>query len=131
MKRALISVALALAPLAGSCASVPGYNAWIISDFCNTGGDDRPWSRTEAPSNAELYRSAARIDRSGWDSVPQDSREYWFTLPNGEIKLCRTNLTRPGGRHHWCNPRIVVWWSFRETESGPLIDNSQAPICLT
>lgn len=44
MKRVLVSIALALAPLASSCASLPVYNTWVISDFCNN-GDDRPRAR--------------------------------------------------------------------------------------
>lgn len=131
MNRILLSVALALAPLASSCASLPVYNTWVVSDFCHSGADDRAWARIEAPANAEAYRRVAQTDRDGWNSVPENAREYWFALPSGEVKLCRTNLTRPESRHHWCNPRIVAWWSFRETEAGPAIDRNQAPICLT
>jgi hypothetical protein len=126
------SIALALAPLASSCASLPGYGAWVISDFCNSGGDDRPWVRTEAPANADAYRTVAATDQSGMEAVPEGAREYWFALPSGAVKLCRTNLKRAEyGRTHWCNPPLAVWWSFRETEGGPVIENSQLPICLT
>ena len=131
MNRILISVALALAPLASSCASLPIYNSWVISDFCHSGGDDRGWVRTEAPANAEAYRSLARTVPEDWNSVPEDAGEYWFALPSGEVKLCRSDLTRSEGRLHWCNPRNVAWWTFRETESGPALVTSHAPICLT
>lgn len=130
MGRVLLSSALALTPLASSCASLPVYNTWVISDFCNN-GDDRPWTRAEAPSNADVYRRVAASDQSSMESVPDGAREYWFALPSGAVKLCMTNLTRPEGRLHWCSPRLVVWWSFRETEAGPVIENNQIPICLT
>lgn len=131
MNRVLLSVALALAPLASSCASLPIYNAWVISDFCNSGGDTREWVRTDPPANAEAYRRVAATDHSGMESVPEGAREYWFALPSGAVKLCMTSLKRSEGRLHWCNPPLAVWWSFRETESGPVIENSQFPICLT
>ncbi|MEZ5960857.1 MAG: hypothetical protein R3C30_10605 [Hyphomonadaceae bacterium] len=125
------SLALALAPLASSCASLPIYNSWVISDFCsNGGGDSRPWTRTEAPENADAYRAAAAVDEIGMQSVPERSREYWFALPDGQVKLCMTNLTRAEGRLHWCNPRLVVWWSFREAEDRPVIESSHAPMCF-
>jgi hypothetical protein len=131
MNRILLGIALALAPLASSCASLPVYNSWLISDFCNSGGDERGWVRTDAPANAETYRRVASGDEDAMDSVPEGAREYWFALPSGALKLCMTNLKRAEGRRHWCNPRLAVWWSFRETENGPVIENSQFPICVT
>ncbi|MEZ5957507.1 MAG: hypothetical protein R3C27_09890 [Hyphomonadaceae bacterium] len=129
MRQLLLSISLALAPLASSCASLPVYNTWIVSDFCHA-GDDRPWTRTEAPANADAYRRVAMSDRDTVESIPERSREYWFASPSGAVKLCMTNLTRAEGRLHWCNPRLVVWWSFRETEAGPAIENNHAPMCF-
>lgn len=131
MKWILPSIALALAPLAGSCASTPLYGNWVIDDYCSAGGNQRTWVRTEAPANAETYRRIAAADTETSDSVPANSREYWYSAPGGEVKLCRTNLQRAGGRRDWCNPRRVVWWTFRESETGPVIDNSHLPICIT
>lgn len=130
MKWILPGIALALAPLASSCASLPGYGEWVISDFCNS-ADGRGWVRTDAPANADAYRGVAAEDNDSMDSVPEGAREYWFASPGGEVKLCRSSLKRSGGRRDWCNPRLAVWWSFRDTESGPVIENSSVPICLT
>lgn len=130
MKWIAPSLALALAPLAG-CASTPGYGAWVINDYCGAYiSSQTGWTRTEAPANADSYRAAARTDHHTFDSVPENSSEYWFTRA-GEIKLCYTNLQRSAGRRHWCNPRLAVWWVFRDTETGPVIENSQLPICVT
>lgn len=131
MKWLLPSVALALAPLSG-CASTPIYGVWVINDFCGNTWDDQPdWTRTAAPANAETYRQRAReSDPSNAEPAP-DYREFWFAAPDGRVKLCLTNLKRPEGRRHWCNPRLADWWIFRDTEAGIVIETSQSPVCLT
>jgi hypothetical protein len=131
MKWILPSIALALAPMASSCASMPVLGSWTIDSYCSAGGDERTWVRTDAPTNAETYRRVAAADTDTSDSIPSNSREYWYAGQGGEVKLCMTNLQRSGGRRDWCNPRRVVWWTFRDAEAGPVIDNSHQPVCIT
>jgi hypothetical protein len=131
MKWLLPSVALA--PVAGSCASTPIYGEWVVEDYCGNhwSNDTRTWRRIEAPANADAFRAVAAADTSTSRATPEGSREYWFAAQSGEMKLCRTNLQRAAGRRDWCRPQLAVWWVFKETAGQIETLQVQEPICLT
>jgi hypothetical protein len=133
MKWLLPCVALALMPLASSCASTPIYGDWVIEDYCGNhwSSDTRTWRRIEAPANADAFRAVAATDASTSQATPEGAREYWFAADSGETKLCRTNLQRAAGRWHWCRPQLAIWWVFRETAGRIETLTSQEPICVT
>lgn len=132
MKWLLPSVALVMAPFAGSCASTPIYGDWVVEDYCGNHQslDSRAWRRIEAPANADTLRSAAAATDAN-DSVPDGARDYWFAAQTGEVKFCRTNLQRAAGRWHWCRPQLAVWWVFKETAGQIETLDQQEPICIT
>ena len=130
MKWILPSLALAIAPLASSCASVPVYGDWVVADYCgNTRDEGRAWARTGPPANADLYRriAAAEVETDTDVAPAPDSREYWFALPTGEVKYCLTPLHRNYGD---CDVRVATWWVFRQTETGPVTDGGHYRVCV-
>ena len=57
-------------------------------ESCIDGRDERPWSRMSAPANALTLQRLADENPGlvgGW----RHRRELWFSLPTGEITLCR------------------------------------------
>lgn len=130
MRRIALSLALGLAPLAGSCASTPVYGPWVIADYCGNhlSSDTLAWSRTEAPPDAQTYRDIASTGDQ--DFVPDNSREFWFRAESGEIKYCLTNLQRTN-RRDWCDTQFAAWWIFRETDTGLAHTSNGFGICLT
>jgi len=131
MRRIALSLALGLAPLAGSCASTPVYGPWVIADYCGNhlSSDTLAWSRTEAPANAQTYRDAAQASGTT-DLVPDRAREFWFKAESGEVKYCLTNLQRTS-RRDWCDTQFAAWWIFRETDTGLSYSTDGFGVCLT
>jgi hypothetical protein len=132
--RVLAALALAISPLAGSCASLPIYSGLIIRDFCDVDqpGPSGAWVRVDMPANADAYRAVAAQDSMAMDEVPEHAREYWFAAPNGDVKYCLTNLRRSGHpRYDWCSYQNAVTWVIRETEAGLVSEGGNYPVCLT
>ncbi len=132
MNRILLSLALALAPLASSCASMPLYGPAVIADYCGNHivRNTLAWTRTEAPPNAQSYRDIATADSGTMELAPDGAREYWFRAASGEMKYCLTNLQRTS-RRHWCNTKFAAWWVFRETNSGLTAAGDGFGVCVT
>lgn len=76
-------------------------------------GDPRPWTRIEEPADASRYRDLADANRAlgGW----RYWREAWFSLPTGEITLCRLGeANRSGAAYEFAadgslTDRGLVW----------------------
>jgi len=131
MKRLVLCAALVLSPFAGSCASTPGYGEWVTGDYCAYSAEEaRGWRLTEAPADADAYRSLADA-REDYGEIPDGSREFWFARADGAMKYCLTNLQRAGRHREWCDPKQAVWWEFRRTEAGLVHDGAKFRVCLT
>lgn len=130
LRKAMIVAASALALAA--CAVLSGVQDEVIAGFCSA-HDARPWTRIDAPADADAYRRIAEADPSlsRW-RPPGD--EYWFALPTGEVKYCLTPLRRgstvPERNGAGCDDRIGTWWEFTHTETGPTTRGAEDRICV-
>lgn len=87
---------------------------------CTRNYDPRPWSRIDEPvSIADQLRALADTSAdSGGSNVYK--RETWFSLPSGEIMLCRTDEHSFSGE----------WWLFKVSEGGPSITDHESWIMV-
>lgn len=80
-----------LAHLVLFCVTLSGCQTFneAAQDGCIDRHDERPWTQMQAPpSNAEALRGLADLSpglRGGW----RHRRELWYSLPTGEVTLCR------------------------------------------
>lgn len=129
MRIVLLALALAGALVAASCATLfPENHANLVAQFCRADADG--WARAEAPADAQAFRDALRDDHDYRNAAAEP--EYWFERGDGEIRLCRTPLTRAGSvRFDWCSAKNATWWDFRRTSAGPVTEGADMWVCLT
>lgn len=120
MKKFRLAIAaLSLAVTVSSCASI---SAPHIAYNCGN-REGGPWTRIEAPASSELYLQRVRADRR--PGAPPGGAEYWFSRPDGAVKYCllreyRGACSAPGGS----------WWTFTQSENGPVTSGQESGICV-
>jgi hypothetical protein len=111
-----------LATLVAACQSTPDrfdYRAQCGWD------DDRNWELVQVlPETIEKYRALADENPNLKTDPREFSVESWFSLPSGELMLCRTD----GSPNDSC---VGEWWQFENTENEPSIIAQSAWICVT
>lgn len=125
MHRLLTICAITFATTLASCAINPANHLRALNDVCGNGDDDtRPWAYLAAPPDAAAaMREAARADIV---YPGRRVREFWFSLPTGEFKLCRAD---PNLRNSCFSERF----EFRPGPDGPEYDQSKSnsTICVS
>lgn len=101
------------------CAALVGCQTTTFQfDYRSScgGDDDRSWGLAyDLPDDLLDFRAAADLSSDTNRAFPVES---WFSLPSGELMLCRTEFAPL----HSCNGE---WWQFRR-DGGEIVVTEQS-----
>jgi len=125
VRSARVAAAIVLLAISGvsGCATTQG---WRRHTFCAI-DDTRPWTMSAAPPTNAAELSALADAHPNYPNAGRPRQtDTWFSLPTGEIMLCRTDGPL---MKSYCDGE---WWQFREDDGVFVITSPpNAWVCVS